>query len=140
MYWGSPLLAKAVSLGLVEPRRLARLDRRVRRRARDLPSCDLIWTEELVHARCITRYQAQALLRSTAFAPHPASPTMPAIDPETEQKPTVAGVHSAAQETVDGPAASAHAPGPEHRSDPLQIGPFLVFDRAGRSDLGATYR
>ena len=32
MYWSSPLLAKAVMLGLVEPRRLARLARRVQRR------------------------------------------------------------------------------------------------------------
>src|SRR3989304_2931567 len=62
MYWASPLLARAVALELVEPSTLSRLARRVRSRARDLPSSDLVWVEELVRSRAITRYQALALL------------------------------------------------------------------------------
>jgi serine/threonine-protein kinase len=65
MYWSSPLVAKAVSLGLVDPRPLGRLARRVQRRAGDLPSCDLIWAEELVRSRHLTRYQAAILIAAS---------------------------------------------------------------------------
>lgn len=104
MYWSSPLVAKAVGLGLVEPRPLGRLARRVRRRAGDLPSCDLIWAEELVRSRHLTRYQAGVLLASA----HTNDSLCP---------------------THSNPADS-----------PLKIGPYVVLDRVGRSDLGATYR
>ena len=104
MYWSSPLVAKAVTLGLVEPRRLGWLARRVCRHAGDMPSCDLIWAEELVSARFLSRYQANSLLSG------------PQANNATEQS--------------------------QLNSDPspLKIGPYVVLDRVGRSDLGATYR
>ena len=62
MYWSSPLVAQAVTLGLVDPRRLSRLARRVCRNAGDLASCDVVWANELVAHGYLTRYQAQTLL------------------------------------------------------------------------------
>ncbi len=62
MYLASPLVSKAVTLGLVSPRAARRIERRVRRRSRDLIVCDLLWAEELRRSRQLTRYQAQTLL------------------------------------------------------------------------------
>jgi serine/threonine protein kinase len=64
MYWTSPLVGKAVALELVPARKVERVARRVRHRAGDQPAHDLLWADELVRARLLTRYQSQALLNS----------------------------------------------------------------------------
>jgi hypothetical protein len=102
MYCPSPVVAKAITLGIVEPNRVKRLAGRVQRRARDLPSCDLIWIEELLHYRWITPYQAGALLA------HVGAERVEHASPQPDS--------------------------------PLEIGPYVVLDRVGCSDLGATYR
>ncbi len=104
MYWSSPLVANAVALGLVEPHRLRRLDRRVRRRTREMPACDLIWAEELVRAQLLTRYQARSLLTS-----------------------------------ADAATADAHRRA-GNESSPLKVGPYIVLNQIGGSDLGDSFR
>jgi hypothetical protein len=64
MYWTSTLVGQAVALELVPTRPLARLARRVRRRAGDQPAHDILWAEELVHAGLLSLYQARTLLEA----------------------------------------------------------------------------
>jgi serine/threonine protein kinase len=71
MYWTSPVVGKAVALELVPTRPLTRLARRVRGRAGSQPIHDIFWAEELVSARLLTHYQAQALLAAVQCSASP---------------------------------------------------------------------
>jgi hypothetical protein len=84
----------------------------VRRRARAFPACDAVWADELVRARLITRYQLQALLREP-------------VDVASRR---------------DGGYTDSCTVEPPDADWPIELGPYVVLERVGRSDLGATFR